>query len=77
MHLDGMREDGLPIPEPPSIAEYIEISRHKKGTELLDLDDKVAGIFQMPSAESPATSEVSKGSGYGTWNVPATLENDE
>jgi predicted RNase H-like HicB family nuclease len=24
MHLDGMREDGLPIPEPSSIAEYIE-----------------------------------------------------
>jgi hypothetical protein len=31
----------------------------------------------MPSAESLATSEVSKGSGHGTWNVPATLENDE
>ena len=24
MHLDGMREDGLPIPEPSSVAEYIE-----------------------------------------------------
>lgn len=24
MHLDGMREDGLPIPAPSSIAEYIE-----------------------------------------------------
>lgn len=24
MHLDGMREDGLSIPEPSSIAEYIE-----------------------------------------------------
>jgi len=24
MHLDGMREDGLPIPEPSSIAEYIQ-----------------------------------------------------
>ncbi len=24
MHLDGMRADGLPIPEPSSIAEYIE-----------------------------------------------------
>jgi predicted RNase H-like HicB family nuclease len=24
MHLDGMREDGLEIPEPSSIAEYIE-----------------------------------------------------
>jgi hypothetical protein len=35
---------------------------------------RVAGIFQMPSAKSPATSEVPKGSGYGTWNVPATLE---
>ena len=23
MHLDGMREDGLAIPEPSSIAEYI------------------------------------------------------
>ncbi len=38
---------------------------------------KVAGIFQMPSAESLATPDVSKGSGYGTWNVPATLESDE
>ena len=34
---------------------------------------KVAGIFQMPSAESLATSEVPIRSGYGTWNVPATL----
>ena len=24
MHLDGMREDGLPIPIPSSVAEYIE-----------------------------------------------------
>ena len=24
MHLDGMRDDGLAIPEPSSIAEYIE-----------------------------------------------------
>ncbi len=24
MHLNGMREDGLAIPEPSSIAEYIE-----------------------------------------------------
>ena len=24
MHLDGMREDGLPIPEPSTTAEYIE-----------------------------------------------------
>ena len=24
MHLDGIREDGLAIPEPSSIAEYIE-----------------------------------------------------
>jgi predicted RNase H-like HicB family nuclease len=24
IHLDGMREDGLPIPKPSSIAEYIE-----------------------------------------------------
>ncbi|MEZ6088032.1 MAG: type II toxin-antitoxin system HicB family antitoxin [Pirellulaceae bacterium] len=24
MHIDGMREDGLEIPEPSSIAEYIE-----------------------------------------------------
>ncbi len=25
-HLDGMREDGLPIPEPTSIVEYAEAS---------------------------------------------------
>ena len=24
MHLDGMREDGIAIPEPSSVAEYIE-----------------------------------------------------
>ncbi len=24
MHLDGMREDGLPIPAPSSVAEYLE-----------------------------------------------------
>ena len=24
MHLDGMREDGLAIPEPSSVAEYVE-----------------------------------------------------
>ena len=25
MHIDGMREDGLEIPEPSSVAEYIEV----------------------------------------------------
>lgn len=25
-HLDGMREDGLPIPEPTSRVEYIELA---------------------------------------------------
>jgi predicted RNase H-like HicB family nuclease len=24
-HLEGMREDGLPIPEPSSAAEYVEV----------------------------------------------------
>ena len=43
----------------------------------MSFPEKVAGIFQMPSAEPPATLEVPKGSGYGTWNVPATLESDE
>ena len=37
---------------------------------------KVAGIFQMPSAESLAISEVSNGSGYGTQSVPATLSSN-
>lgn len=23
-HLDGLREDGLPLPEPTSLAEYVE-----------------------------------------------------
>jgi len=23
-HLDGMREDGLPVPQPSSLAEYVE-----------------------------------------------------
>ncbi len=26
MHLDGLREDGLPIPEPSSVVEYLEVS---------------------------------------------------
>lgn len=25
MHLEGMREDGLPIPEPSSVVEYMEM----------------------------------------------------
>ncbi|EJW13656.1 Uncharacterized protein UPF0150 [Rhodovulum sp. PH10] len=24
LHLDGLREDGLPVPEPSSLAEYVE-----------------------------------------------------
>ena len=26
LHLEGMREDGLPIPEPASIVEYLEVT---------------------------------------------------
>ena len=26
MHIDGLREDGLPIPASTSIAEYVEVS---------------------------------------------------
>jgi predicted RNase H-like HicB family nuclease len=25
LHLEGMREDGLPIPEPSSVVEYLEV----------------------------------------------------
>jgi predicted RNase H-like HicB family nuclease len=25
LHLEGMREDGLPIPEPASVVEYLEV----------------------------------------------------
>jgi predicted RNase H-like HicB family nuclease len=25
LHLEGMREDGLPIPEPASVVEYVEV----------------------------------------------------
>jgi predicted RNase H-like HicB family nuclease len=25
LHLEGMREDGLPIPEPASMVEYLEV----------------------------------------------------
>jgi predicted RNase H-like HicB family nuclease len=25
LHLEGMREDGLPIPEPGSVVEYLEV----------------------------------------------------
>ena len=24
LHLDGMREDGLPVPEPTTLADYVE-----------------------------------------------------
>ena len=37
----------------------------------------VAGTFQVPSAESLAAAELSKGSGYGTRSVPATLGSNE
>ncbi|HEU5199430.1 MAG TPA: type II toxin-antitoxin system HicB family antitoxin [Ktedonobacterales bacterium] len=26
-HLDGMREDGLPVPLPSSVVDYVEVSR--------------------------------------------------
>jgi predicted RNase H-like HicB family nuclease len=26
IHLEGMREDGLPIPEPTSLCEYVEVA---------------------------------------------------
>jgi predicted RNase H-like HicB family nuclease len=26
LHLEGLREDGLPIPEPTTLAEYVEAS---------------------------------------------------
>jgi predicted RNase H-like HicB family nuclease len=26
LHIDGLQEDGLPIPEPSSVVEYVEIS---------------------------------------------------
>ena len=38
------------------------------------LDDKVAGTFKVPSAESLATAELSGGASHGTRSVPATLE---
>ena len=25
LHLDGLQEDGLPVPEPSSVVEYVEI----------------------------------------------------
>jgi predicted RNase H-like HicB family nuclease len=25
LHLEGMREDGLPIPEPSSVVEYVQV----------------------------------------------------
>jgi predicted RNase H-like HicB family nuclease len=25
LHLDGLREDGLPIPEPASVVEYLDV----------------------------------------------------
>ena len=26
VHLDGLREDGLPVPEPSSVVDYLEVS---------------------------------------------------
>jgi predicted RNase H-like HicB family nuclease len=26
LHLEGMREDGIPIPQPASVVEYLEVS---------------------------------------------------
>jgi predicted RNase H-like HicB family nuclease len=26
VHMEGMREDGLPIPEPTSLCEYVEVA---------------------------------------------------
>jgi predicted RNase H-like HicB family nuclease len=26
MHLDGLREDGLPLPEPAATAEYVQVA---------------------------------------------------
>ncbi|MCG8448266.1 MAG: type II toxin-antitoxin system HicB family antitoxin [Pirellulales bacterium] len=26
LHLDGLREDGLPIPEPASVVEYVDVT---------------------------------------------------
>jgi predicted RNase H-like HicB family nuclease len=26
LHLEGLREDGLPIPKPDSVVEYVEVS---------------------------------------------------
>jgi len=32
LHLEGMAEDGLPIPEPTSLAEYVEILTSQEAT---------------------------------------------
>ncbi len=26
LHLDGLREDGLPVPEPSSVVEYVDVA---------------------------------------------------
>jgi predicted RNase H-like HicB family nuclease len=31
-HLEGLREEGLPIPEPSSSSEYVEVSRLTEGS---------------------------------------------
>jgi predicted RNase H-like HicB family nuclease len=28
LHLDGMEEDGIPIPEPSSVVDYVEMEAH-------------------------------------------------
>ena len=40
----------------------------------MSIPKKGAGTLQVPSAESLAAAELSKGSGNGTRSVPATLE---
>ena len=32
LHLEGLREEGLPIPEPSSSSEYVEVSRLTEGS---------------------------------------------
>ncbi len=67
-----------------AIQQYIASNpRNLKAGEYQLYRPKVAGTFQVPSAEPPAnvdrqvTAEFSGESGHGTRSVPAALENDE
>lgn len=46
-HIEGMREDGFPIPEPLSRVEYVEVRRNVALRDDQDLDEKVEHLEDL------------------------------